>query len=1033
MLIAINRHLIDKPSDSEIKQHHRRFENVDIDAADLAAHIKRGHAFCPQHAQGQRRAAGFIGAGYLAVDIDYGLTLEAVKGDEYFQRYATILYTTASHSKDNHRFRIVFELEQPIMDAIKMEQALTGLIGRFGGDRSCKDACRMFYGSSNSSPLVMACKLPVAEVEALVTRGQEREFDSDTTGEDNLRNKSAVRSRINIPRDTMVRTETGVVALLKDVPSETRIHCPQHLDTRPSARTFRNTRGNPGLYCSTCNASFFLDDGLDWSSQHEYRFDYHWRSVLDVSYEEYETHAGDDSIVDLSELRGGRIRVLNKRFLSYDEFALSVSNQTDESRLRLEANAIDVPVLPRGALVPDKDITFVKSPKGSGKTEWLKQLVTAHRAHDRPILMIGHRRALITATSERIGLTSYLGGGQDGEEEDADAPRAFAAAPNNRYAVCVDSLPRMDTKAHRYDVVLIDEVEQVLSHLLSSTLRDSRREALHALRHYVNNAKVIYLLDADLNQVTIELLSVMLDERDRSYQAIVNLWQPPAGRTVELFGSPNPDHLIGELLAALKRKERCFVCSNSKALIDTLKLEVRKTLGETVRSIAITSDNSQTRATQAFLRDVRNRALDYDLILTSPAVGTGIDITFDDDAQHIDSVFGFFRARINTHFDIDQQLSRVRNPKRVAVWISPEEFRFETDAEVIKAELRASDAEHRLIRCIEPDGTKLYHEDPLYDTVFSVITASQRASKNRLRHNFMELRQSNGWSVVIVDHDTDMSAIGRDARKSGSEERRRIEFEQIVQALPVSEDEYDRLRKAERADRASEAERLSCKRFDVERFYLREVDVQLLEEDNEGKLRAAVRAFEDLTAPDDVLETRDHHADKQVVFDRPQYLLKKKLMVGLLQRAGLMRGGAFDADAQVEAGELGEFVIECRRSREKLARLFGVDVRGDLATKPVSQLQEVLKLFGLKLDSKRNQSGGKSRYVYWLNAEKLAHIRQWVERRSDSANRSAWKAILAARAQVDVGGDGKSPDAFYDPAEVRISSKEPVSDPLDRR
>ena len=47
------------------------------------------------------------------------------------------------------------------------------------------------------------------------------------------------------------------------------------------------------------------------------------------------------------------------------------------------------------------------------------------------------------------------------------------------------------------------------------------------------------------------------------------------------------------------------------------------------------------------------------VLVSHLAWGTGVDITFDNNAQLIDVVYGFFQARVNTHFDIDQQLSRV--------------------------------------------------------------------------------------------------------------------------------------------------------------------------------------------------------------------------------------------------------------------------------------------------------------------------------------------------------------------------------------
>ena len=44
------------------------------------------------------------------------------------------------------------------------------------------------------------------------------------------------------------------------------------------------------------------------------------------------------------------------------------------------------------------------------------------------------------------------------------------------------------------------------------------------------------------------------------------------------------------------------------------------------------------------------------MLLGSPSIGTGIDITFPDGECRVDRVFGFFSPFVNTHTDIDQQL-----------------------------------------------------------------------------------------------------------------------------------------------------------------------------------------------------------------------------------------------------------------------------------------------------------------------------------------------------------------------------------------
>ena len=54
-----------------------------------------------------------------------------------------------------------------------------------------------------------------------------------------------------------------------------------------------------------------------------------------------------------------------------------------------------------------------------------------------------------------------------------------------------------------FDLIIIDEVEQVFAHLLSRTLKPARREVLIHLKHYLKSAKALYLLDADLNRVSV--------------------------------------------------------------------------------------------------------------------------------------------------------------------------------------------------------------------------------------------------------------------------------------------------------------------------------------------------------------------------------------------------------------------------------------------------------------------------------------------------------------------------------------------------
>ena len=183
MLVAISRVIKNKPDEGDFrkKKLNGTFENLDISLADLGAEVSQGNAFCAQHSKQWRKKENFLGAGFLAADIDHGLTIPDALGHPFVKEFGGLLYTSSSHTDEKHRFRIVFELEESITDMQTMQYAYTGLIRKFGADRSCRDACRMFFGNTQTqAQMLLGRKLTLDEVDALVLRGQEADFVHDS-------------------------------------------------------------------------------------------------------------------------------------------------------------------------------------------------------------------------------------------------------------------------------------------------------------------------------------------------------------------------------------------------------------------------------------------------------------------------------------------------------------------------------------------------------------------------------------------------------------------------------------------------------------------------------------------------------------------------------------------------------------------------------------------------------------------------------------------------------------------------------------
>ena len=1010
MLVAINRKLVNKPDHELVRKFNSEFVELDLSADQLEKRIKQGHAFCAPFTKGKRKQANFAAAGFLAVDIDRGLTVEVAVADPFFQSFASFLYTTPSHTVSAHRFRIVFELEEPIDDAENMRHALTGLVLRFGADAACTDACRIFYGSSKAEVVGNGKTLPKSQVAELIKRGKESLAKTDSNG-GRGKERATLRSIVVLPVDQRVTTEARTEALLSELTIGTRVYCPQHVDEHPSAFVLRSQSGNPGLFCSSCAATFFLDDGSS-SPGHTYPFNYDWHPLLSITPQEFELYADDEGYVDLSEVRGVPIRLIDTRHLAYEEPSIPPLSRSKKVQEELAANAASMAEFfgVRSENVEHR-LTLIRSPKGTGKTEWVHSKVQQLKSIGASILFVGHRRSLIAASARRLGLVSYLG--QDPQattsldswfddeppDGETDTPRADRsehveatsyASPSSHYAICADSLPLiLDTAHHRYDVVIIDEVEQVIAHLLSPTMQANRRLVLQTLGFYLRKAREIYALDADLNQVTINILSEMIPADQWSVRILANFWKPN-DRALTLYKTKQ--HLVGELQASIGRGERCFVCSNSKRLVKSLEAKLSKDLGSACRIIAITAENAQKPEIQELIRDIRNRAVQYDLILASPALGTGIDITFANDGQHIDTVFGIFEGRINTHFDIDQQLSRVRNPKRVCVWIDPQEYHFETEVSAIRTEIEAAEERHATFMYIDDDGRRRYHRDTVYEAIFAEVTALQRASRNRLLHNFVELRQHNGWKIEDVAEDKVLRAVGKvfldDAKAAEAEREQKL----LLHARQIEWEEYETLLSRAVESSVSEADRLSMRRYEIEAFYRQNVTSELLVLDENGNLRDQIKNLELLTTDEHLLKRRDKNDGEDLLGDRPEYFERKRVLQELLQTANLLApDGQILTSVVLKMADLRSFAEYCRDEKALIERLLDVQVRRDVMRNPVQQLGIVLRLFGLFLD---RESIGKQRakkiYKYKVNEPAL------TERMAIVAHRASRTSAVAA-------------------------------------
>ncbi|WP_353933315.1 PriCT-2 domain-containing protein (plasmid) [Okeanomitos corallinicola TIOX110] len=192
-----------KNKDWDFRKLAANFQDTKGTIWDVAREVKAGHALCAGLLDGQWRSKkNIIGSQWVLLDIDnsaiwtdennnpldengrpikingawvdingnvieksdgrqakkiyqHQLNLDEALKHPFIKQYCALIYTTASHKPDWHKFRLVFVLPEFVRGTETVEVLTRYLMQQLPHDPACKDASRVFYGSTEATfPLI---------------------------------------------------------------------------------------------------------------------------------------------------------------------------------------------------------------------------------------------------------------------------------------------------------------------------------------------------------------------------------------------------------------------------------------------------------------------------------------------------------------------------------------------------------------------------------------------------------------------------------------------------------------------------------------------------------------------------------------------------------------------------------------------------------------------------------------------------------------------------------------------------------------
>jgi hypothetical protein len=133
------------------------FQTVSGTLENVRTEVLQGHAVCAGILlpDSRRCANNVIGSSWVLIDIDNkasqpGFTIEQALEHPFIKEFGSLIYTTANHKSDWHKFRIILMLPE-FVEAEALKLLIKRVMAEFPeADKGCSDVCRVFYGNTEA-------------------------------------------------------------------------------------------------------------------------------------------------------------------------------------------------------------------------------------------------------------------------------------------------------------------------------------------------------------------------------------------------------------------------------------------------------------------------------------------------------------------------------------------------------------------------------------------------------------------------------------------------------------------------------------------------------------------------------------------------------------------------------------------------------------------------------------------------------------------------------------------------------------------
>jgi Domain of unknown function (DUF3854) len=628
--------------------------------------------------------------------------------------------------------------------------------------------------------------------------------------------------------------------------------------------------------------------------------------------------------------------------------------------------------------LPDEGILAIASAKGTGKTKFIAQTVQSTGQ----VLSAGHRVALMRNLCERLKL-DYRG-----DLDKVQGQFINEAGYSLRIGFCVDSLLAIDPQKFQGCDLIIDELVQVLRHLITSSTcaKDGRRPVLLArFKELVQVARRVIVADADLDNTSLHYLQELRGEANQLF--LIRNDAQPTSYSVTFLDSPNHSIITARLLADVEKLSAgqvLLAATDSKRTSKVLARQIQKQCADR-RILLINSDTSGCEAEREFIEtpDAVLARGEYDVVVVSPSMATGVSI---ESQGVIAKVYGIFNGVSSTDADMAQALDRVREPVPRVVWCAEQGRNFSPISRSVNPiELKRhlqeqTSATVQLIRAslnANVMGTIAQYDwqsDP-HVNLWAQIGAEQNRSMTQLRTALLVRLRFEGKQVDVEVAQS--NAVIQEKLKATRSEITQLDAEALITAPILTPADVLKLEQKEvlsPEDSKAIARYYFCDFYGIDPSTL---TLEMIVDDKNGRRRGELLNLEAQLFPGLAADRTAKALERQAIWNQglcPWDISKSELRRVLREKLRL--NDFLDPNKEWTEEDLEEYANEARKHSTTIKQLCHFTISNALRAdgKPkladAQIIHQLLSQMGVKVKLHWRGSGEKKHRVYRLDTDR---------------------------------------------------------------